>query len=106
MPTAAAAGVVALAATTTAAAAEIAAGTFLSWAGFIYGESASIEFLAVNFSNGLVGLFLRTHLHERKAPGLAREFVHDEFATDDIARLFEQVENLAFRRVERQVAYE
>jgi len=99
MPTAAAAGVVAFA--TATAAAEIATGTFLSRTGFIHGESSAIEFLAVKVSNGLVGLLLRTHLHEREAPGLARELVHDEFATDDIARLFEQVENLALGRVER-----
>jgi len=92
MPTAAAAAVVALAATTAAAtAAEVAAGTFLAWTGFIYGESPAIEFLAVKICNGLVGLFLRTHLHERKAPRLSREFVHDEFATDDVTCLFEQV---------------
>ena len=99
MPTAAAAAVVALAATATAAG-EIAAGTFLSRTGFIHGESSTVEFLAVKVSNGLIGLFLRTHLHERKAPGLAREFVHDQFTTDDVARLFEQVENLALGRVE------
>ena len=104
MPTAAAAGVVAFAATT--AAAEIAAGTFLARTGFVHGQSTAVEFLAVKIGNGLIGLFLRAHLYERKAPGLARELVHDEFATDDVARLFEQVENLALGRVERQVAYE
>jgi hypothetical protein len=91
---------------TTAAATEIAAGTFLARTGFVDGECAAINVLAIEIGNGFVGFFLRAHLHERKPAGLAREFIHDEFATDDIARLFEQVEDLALRRVEREVAYE
>jgi hypothetical protein len=91
---------------TTATAAEVATGTFLAGLGFVDGQSTAIDFFAVTIGNGLVGLFLRPHLNERKAAGLARELVHDEFATDDIARLLEQVENLPLGRVKREVPYE
>jgi len=106
--TTAAAAEIAFAAAAAAAAAttEIAAGTFFTRTRFVHGESPTIEFFAIEIRDGLVGLFLRSHLHEREATGLAREFVHDEFATDDIARLLEQVKNLPLGRVKREVAYE
>jgi hypothetical protein len=91
-------------ATTTAA--EVTAGTFLTGTGFVDGQRTAVQFLAVEISHGFVGFFLSAHLDERKSAGLARELVHDEFATGDIAGLFEQVENVAFGRVKRQVAHE
>jgi hypothetical protein len=92
--------------TTTATAAEITAGTFLTGTGFVDSECSTVEFFAVEIGHGFIGFFLRAHLHEGKSAGLARKFVHDEFATGDITGLFEQVQNVAFSRIERQVAHE
>ena len=77
-----------------------------AWAGFIDGEGAAIEFLAIELRDGGGGFFLCSHGDEGEAAGLAREFVHDQFATADVAGLFEQVENVAFGGVERQVTDE
>ena len=86
---------------TTAAAAEVATGTLFTGFGFIDGQRATIEFLAIEIADGLGGLFLRAHLDERKAAGLARELVHDEFAAADVTGLLEQIQDVAFSGIER-----
>jgi hypothetical protein len=45
-------------------------------------------------------------LHEGEPTGLVRELVHDEVASADSAGLFEQIQNVAFSGIERQVSYE
>jgi hypothetical protein len=87
-------------------AAEVATRAFFTRTGFVDGESATAEFLAVKLGNGGVGFFLGLHLDEGESTGLVGELVHDKFATSDFAGLFEQVENFAFGGVERQVTYE
>src|SRR5277367_1176495 len=82
----------ATAATTT----EVATRTLFTGFGFVDGQRATVQFLAVEIGDGLGGLFLRAHLDERKSAGLARELVHDEFAAADVASLLEQVEDVAF----------
>ena len=99
------------AATTAAAAAAAetaatAAGTIFAGTRFIDGEGATVEFFAVEIGNGFGRFFLRAHGDEGETAGLAREFVHDQFARCDIAGLFEEVQNVAFGGVKRQVAYE
>ena len=91
----------ALAAATAATTTEVATRTLFTGFGFVHGQRATVQFLAVEIGDGLGGLFLRAHLDERKAAGLAREFVHDEFAAADVARLFEQVEDVALSGIER-----
>src|ERR1017187_9706872 len=84
-----------------AATAEVATRTLFTGFGFVDGQRATVQFLAVEIGDGLGGLFLRAHLDERKAAGLTRELVHDEFAAADVARLLEQVEDVAFSGIER-----
>src|SRR5271154_6714386 len=91
----------ALAATTAAATAEVATRTLFTGFGFVDGQRATVQFLAVEIGDGLGGLFLRAHLDERKSAGLARELVHDEFAAADVTGLLEQVEDVAFSSIER-----
>src|ERR1017187_2096111 len=91
----------ALAAATAAATAEVATRTLFTGFGFVDGQRATVQFLAVEIGNGLGGLFLRAHLDERKSAGFARELVHDEFAAADVAGLLEQVEDVAFSGIER-----
>ena len=86
--------------------AETATGALFAGTGFIDSDGASIEFLAVELRDGSVGFFLRSHFHERETAGLAGELVHDQFAFGDVARLLEQVEDVSFGGVKRQIPYE
>jgi hypothetical protein len=86
--------------------AEAATRAFFAGLGFVDRQSATVQFFAIEIGDGLGGLFLRAHLDERKSTGFVRELVHDEFATGDVTRLFEQVEEVAFTGIEREVAYE
>jgi len=88
-----ASAVISSAATT---AAETATGAFLSGASFVDGQCPTIQLLAVALGNRLGGFFLRSHLHKAKSFGLVSELVHDELATGDVARLFEQIEDVSF----------
>jgi hypothetical protein len=99
----------AAATTTTAAetaAAATAAGTLLAGTGFVDGHLPAVEFLAIEPGDGRSGLLRRGHRHKREATGLVGELVQDEFARGDVSGLLEQVEDIAFSGVKRQVAYE
>jgi len=91
--------------TTTATEAATARAIFLR-PSFVDGEGAAIKFFAVELRYGSGGFFLRAHGDEGEAAGLAREFVHDEFARLHVAGLLEQVEHITFGGVKRQVSYE
>ena len=105
--TTAAGATIATASATTAATTttEVATRTFFARTGFIDGERTAVEFFAIELRDGSVGFFLRSHFHERETAGLVGEFVHDQFAFSDRTGLFEQVEDIAFGGIERQVTY-
>jgi hypothetical protein len=52
---------------TMVAAAATAAGTGFPGLGFVNGKAAPFKVSAVEFVNGRLGFFLRTHFHETKA---------------------------------------
>ncbi len=90
--------------TATAEAATTTAGALFAGTGFIDRHGTAVEFLAIELGDGRIGLFLGAHGHERKSAGLAGELVHDEFAGADVARLLDQVEDIAFSGVKLQIA--
>ena len=96
-----AAGELTASAAATAATAKTATtGAIFTGLGFIDGQSATIQIMAIELGCGLVGLILCAHFHESEPAGLVGELVHDELAAGDIPRLFEQVEQIPFAGVE------
>jgi len=86
-----------------AATAEITAGTIFTRTRFIDRQGATAHVTAVEFRDRLVGIFLRRHLDEAEAARTAAEPVHDNLAAHDLAGLLEQLKQLVFGRVEREV---
>jgi hypothetical protein len=62
-----------------------------TWASFFHLDSSSINLLAVELANGLLGSALLCHLDEGKAPGPTRIAVYDEVCRDDIPDLSKQL---------------
>ena len=101
---AAAATVLAVAAaTTTAAAAER---TLLTGPGDVDGERASINGLAVEGLDGLLGLFGRAHGDETEPAGTASGPVQHQVGFHDRAVRGERVLQVVFGGVEGKVSYE
>ena len=97
----AAAATAAEAATTTATTAEAAATaaaettaatrrTLLARARDVHGEGTTLHLVAVEFLDGLLGLFTAAHRDERKAAGAAGKLVENDFDDADGADLAEQ----------------
>lgn len=80
------------AATTTTAAETTAAarGTFLARTGDVHGQRTTLHLVAVEFLDGLLGLFAAAHRDEGKTAGAAGELVEDDFDDADGADLAEQ----------------
>jgi hypothetical protein len=77
----------------TAAAAETTAAarrTLLARARDVHGEGTTLHLVAVEFLDGLLGLFTAAHRDERKAAGAAGKLVENDFDDADGADLAEQ----------------
>ncbi len=96
-----AAGELTASAAATAATAKTATtGAIFTGLGFIDGQSATIQIMAIELGCGLVGLILCAHFHESEPAGLVGELVRDQVAGGDGSGLFEQFQNVAFGGVE------
>lgn len=82
------------------AAAEVATRAFFTGTGFVDGQRAPAEFLAIELRNRSVGFLLGAHFDERETAGFVGELVDDQFAPHDGPGLLEQVEHFAFGCVE------
>src|SRR4029079_1492734 len=93
-----AATVVATSATTAAA------GTFFAGPGDIHREGATIQFLAVQAVDGLLGFLGGTHGNETKAAGAIGRAIHHQVGFSDRAKRGERVLQVVFCRVEGKVS--
>jgi hypothetical protein len=72
---------------------------------FIDGQGAAVDFLAVEFRDGRLGLFRRTHFHETKTAGTSRHAIVDHLHPRNIARLGKEIGQVIFRHAEGQIAH-
>jgi hypothetical protein len=102
--TTAAAAAEAATAATAAAAAEAAAWAIFLRAGLIDRELATAELNAVDLLGRDLGLFSRTHGHEREAAWAAGHFVHSDVNVGNGSELAEVRAELVFSRFEREIS--
>jgi hypothetical protein len=88
----------------TAVTAAAARGTFFTRARFVYGESATVEGLAVKLGDRSLRVLIGTHGDECESAGFAGEFVLDEKDFAHRTSLREIVLQVGLGRIERQIA--
>jgi hypothetical protein len=101
--TTAAATTTAAAEATTAAAAAAASASFTR-AGFVDGEIATINVLAVEGSDGSLSFRVVGHFDEAETAGAAGVTVHDEGRRSDLTESSEEILELRLRGLEREIA--
>ena len=80
-------------------------GTFFPGAGFVDGQSAALDFLAVEGGDGCIGFRRVRHGDKRETAGTARRPVHHESDLSDFAMLGEKILKIVFRRLKREITY-
>jgi hypothetical protein len=102
--TAAAAAVTTAAIITTATTAT-AAGTLFAWTGFIDGQRAAINGLAVERLGCRIGSFLGFHAYESEPARAPRELIHNQIHFNDIAVGGKHILKLIFGCVEGKISH-
>ena len=78
----------------------------LTLAGLVDGQRSPIEFMAIETAHGYASFFGRVHFHEGEPPGSARNLVDDQGTANDRTDFLEQIAQVLFRGVKRQVSDE
>ena len=79
--------------------------TLFARPGFVDGEGASLDFLAVEGADSRVGFGRVSHGDERKAAGAAGCAIHHEGDVRDFAMLFEKILEIVFSGLKREITY-
>ena len=79
--------------------------TLFAGPGFVNGEGAALDFLAVKGADSGVGFSRVSHGHERKAARAAGCAVHHKGDVSDFAMLFEKILKIVFSGLKREITY-
>jgi hypothetical protein len=86
-----------------AAVAALAGGAFFAGFGDVDGEGAALEFFAVEHFDGFRRFGGTGEFDERESAGFAGEFIHHEVDGGDVAGLREEILQVVFHGLEREI---